>query len=341
MLKKLAIPLAWLVACCCIAIAGVAHAADGNAAQRAAAEEYLAAQASGDARAMSLSIHNDELATLRKRLVDEMKLEADRDDSQLRTRLFGSGMPLTEIERLTPQGFFVTLAQRLRFGGREFQSIDWLAAVPDSGGMVQMVGRLRPPKEMGTVRVPVLVSVIPWGKDWKAALPLELQAQIDDLRSGRTRAPATAATPVVTSAAPTAPSANVPAAPVNANPQAILDLLKEAEENLAASRCEQYYDKQMSPNFRRTTAAKALRTLISACESRESLREQLLAAVRLARTGTPRYEYAGTRAIYDLRGNGLPFNTPGARAGQQELVYRRVVLEVSRRRRAGTGGRGR
>jgi hypothetical protein len=306
MLKKFAIPLAWLAACCCIAISGIAQAADGNAAQHAAAEEFLAAQAAGDARAMSLSIHNDELATLRKRLVDEMKLEADRDDSQLRTRLFGSGMPLSEIERLTPQGFFVTLAQRLRFGGREFQSIDWIAAVPDSGGMVQMVGRLRPPQEMGTVRVPVLVSVIPWGKDWKAALPLELQAQIDDLRSGRTRAPATVAAPAT---APPATPALVSAAPVNANPQAILDLLKEAEDNLAAARCAQYYDKQMSPNFRRTTAAKALRTLVTACETREALREQLLAAVRLARTTAPRYEYSGTRAIYDLRGHGLPYNT--------------------------------
>jgi hypothetical protein len=308
MLKKRVSHLAWLAACCCIAIAGVAQAADGNAAQHAAAEEYLAAQAAGDARALSLSIHNDELATLRKRLVDEMKLEADRDDSQLRTRLFGSGMPLSEIERLTPQGFFVTLAQRLRFGGREFQSIDWLAAVPDSGGMVQMVGRLRPPKEMGTVRVPVLVSVIPWGKDWKAALPLELQAQIDDLRSGRTRAPAAAAATAAT-AVPVATPANVPAAPVNTSPQAILDLLKEAEGNLAAARCAQYYDKQMSPNFRRTTAVKALRTLVSACETRAALREQLLAAVRLARTTAPRYEYSGTRAIYDLRGHGLPFPT--------------------------------
>ena len=99
------------------------------------------------------------------------------------TRLFGSGMPLAEIERLTPQNFFVTLAQRLRFGGRAFERIDWLAAVPDSGGMVQMVGRCEPATELGTVRVPVLVSLVPWGKDWKAALPLELQAQIDDLRT--------------------------------------------------------------------------------------------------------------------------------------------------------------
>ena len=94
-------------------------------------------------------------------------------------------MPLTDIERLTPQNFFAALAPRLRFGGREFDRVDWLEAVGDSGGMVQMVGRLIPPKDQGTVRVPVVVSIVPWGKDWKAALPLELQAQIDDLRTGR------------------------------------------------------------------------------------------------------------------------------------------------------------
>lgn len=298
MLKlKSAAPLRAIMAFCCIAMALPAVAADGTAAQHRAAEEFLAAVAAADARAMAQSIHQDELETLRKRLVDEMKLEADRNDSGVRTRLFGSGMPLQEIERLTSVNFFVTLAQRLRFGGREFERIEWLAAVPDSGSMVQMVGRLRPATERGSVRVPVLVSLVPWGKDWKAALPLELQAQIDDLRTGRTRAPATAA------AAPGAAAAGT----VATSPQSILELFKAAEDNLVAARCEDYYAKQMSPNFRRTTAAKALRALVMSCENRAPLREQQLTALRLARTVTPRYEYAGTRAIYDLRGNGLPF----------------------------------
>jgi hypothetical protein len=306
--------LVWF-ASCCIAWSGAALAADGTIAQRAAAEEYLAAVAAGDARAMALAIHKDELEALRKRLVDDMRLEDDRDDSLLRSRLFGSGMPLSEIERLTPQGFFVALAQRLRFSARPFERIEWLAAVPDSGSMVQLVGRAQPPKEMGSVRVPVLVSLLPWGKDWKAALPLELQAQIDDLRTGRVRAPTAAAagtaaasgTTAAGTAASAAPAGVAAPAAASPNPQAILELLKAAEDNLLARRCETYYDRQMSPNFRRTTAAKALRTLVAACESREALREQLLGAVRIARTLAPRYEYAGTRAVYDLSGQGLPF----------------------------------
>jgi len=288
---------------CCIATAvftPLARAGDGTGSQHRAAEELLAAQAAGDAAAMAQAIHESELELLRRNLVSEMKLQADRNETLLRDRLFGSGMPLAEIERLTPQNFFVALARRLRFGGRAFQSVDWLEAVADSGGMVQMVGRLKPAREVGTVRVPVLVSIVPWGKDWKAAIPLELQAQIDDLRAGRVRvnAPVAAAAPA---AAGTAPAGS-------GSPQAVLELLQAAEENLRAARCDDYYGKQMSPNFRRTTAPKALRTLVQACESRAEVRERLLTALRLARQVAPRLEYAGTRAVYDLRGQGLPFD---------------------------------
>jgi hypothetical protein len=92
-----------LVAACCTALAQPVVAAErGNtgaeasnnqgaqkgAAQRRAAEQYLAALASGDVRAMAQAIHDDELDALRKRLLDELKLEADRNESVVRSRLF-------------------------------------------------------------------------------------------------------------------------------------------------------------------------------------------------------------------------------------------------------------
>jgi hypothetical protein len=300
-----------LAGICCIASMPVL-AGDGTSAQHRAAEEMLAAMAAGDPAAMAQAIHENELELLRKNLVDEMKLQADRNETLLRDRLFGSGMPLSEIERLTPQNFFVALARRLRFGGRVFERVEWLEAVPDSGGMVQMVGRAKPPRDMGTVRVPVLVSIMPWGKDWKATIPLELQAQIDDLRSGRTRVPtapaAAAAAGTAAGAGGSPPSGG--AAPASAgSPQAVLTLLQTAEDNLRTQRCDDYYNKQMSPNFRRTIAPKALRALITSCMSRPEVRERLLTALKLARQVAPRFEYAGTRAVYDLRGQGLPFDS--------------------------------
>jgi hypothetical protein len=286
--------------------------ADVSASQKRAAEEYLAAVAAGDARQMALAIYEPELELLRKSLLDALRLEADRNESLLRGRLFGGGMPLSDIERMTAQSFFVTLAARLRFGGRPFERIEWLDAVKDDGSMVHLVGRGRPLKEQGSVRVPVLVTLVPWGKDWKAALPLELQAQIDDLRSGRRAgaavvAPSAVAPSVVGAGAGAGLGGGVAMPRVQTSPQPVLDLLTTAENNLKAARCEEYYEEQMSPNFRRTIAAKARRTLITSCESRPEIRERLIAALQFAREGEPRSEYAGTRLVYDLRDKGLPF----------------------------------
>ncbi|HUG72419.1 MAG TPA: hypothetical protein VMK82_03240 [Steroidobacteraceae bacterium] len=299
------VTFALLLGACLWLAASPSLQAAGGVAQQRVAEEFLTALARGDAQALSMSILEDELVALRKGLLDQMKLEADRDDSLTRQRLFGDGMQLADIERLTPQNFFVALSQRLRFSGREFRKVDWLEVVKDRGGMVHLVGRLVPREDMGEVRVPVLVSLVPWGKDWKAALPLDLQAQIDDLRTGRTRA----ARPVTAVAAtPTTGTGSSATPPANATPQPILELFDKALENLAAKRCEAYYDKQMSPNFRRTTGSRALRTLINACESRDTLREQYMTAIRLAREREPRFEYAGTRAVFDLAGTGLPYS---------------------------------
>lgn len=323
MVKRTRILLTLVVACCAaLAQPGLAaergntNAETGNsqgaqkgAAQRRAAEQYLMALASGDIRAMAQTIHDDELAALRKRLLDELKLEADRNESVVRSRLFGPGMPLSEIERLTPQNLLAALAPRLRFGGRDFSRVDWLEAVGDSGGMVQMVGKLIPRKDMGEVKVPVIVSIVPWGKDWKAALPLELQAQIDDLRTGRATV-RSAPAPAVAAAAP-GNAADPPAAPAapktSASPQAILELFDDAQKSIADKRCDDYFKKHMSPNWRRTTGSKAQRSLIQTCENRATWREQMVTALQLARERTPRYEYQGTRAVYDLTNQGLPY----------------------------------
>jgi hypothetical protein len=289
---RLAVP-AILVAILLALIPAPAAADNGSSSQHRAAEEFIAAVASGDSLAIAHSIHPDQLDLLRKRLLDEMKLEADRDENIIRGRLFGIGMPLADLERLTSLNFFATLASRLQPGGRVYEKVDWLSAVPDSGGMVLMVGRGQPPKDRGTVRVPVMVSLLPWGKDWKAAVPLELQAKLEDLVQGRVQ---------VQAAGRIATEETAPA-----NPQAIIALLREAEQNLVAVRCEDFYNRQMSPNFRRTTAVKALRALITTCETRPEVRERVLVALRVAVDLAPRYEYAGTRAVYDLRGQGLPY----------------------------------
>src|SRR5882762_6886165 len=153
--------------------------------QRTAVLEFLSAVASGDPQAVAFALHPDELQALRLRILALLRDEAKRGDGTVRSRLFGQGMPLDEIERLTNTGFYATLAYRFYLTGREYTAVEGLAAIADKGDHVHIVVRGRQPRDHGKVQVVSVVTVRPYGKDWKATLPSEIEAQIDDLIEGR------------------------------------------------------------------------------------------------------------------------------------------------------------
>jgi hypothetical protein len=257
--------------------------------QRTAALEFLSAVASGDPQALAQSIHPDDLRALRLRILGLLREEAGRGDGTLRSRLFGPGMPLDDIERLTDTGFYATLGYRLHLTGREYSSVEGLAAIPDKGNNVEVVVRGRQPKDHGKVEVVNVVTLRPFGKDWKAALPSEIEAQIDDLIGGRVS------------------TARGGGGGTEAASPAILELLAAAELALNEGRCEDYYGTEMSPNFRKVTGKKALAALISSCQNSMGTRQLLLSTLHIARGLDPHYENEGQRAVYDLAGQGLPY----------------------------------
>jgi len=270
--------------------------------QRRAALEFLAAVASGDPQAVAFAIHPDDLQALRARILTLLRDEAQRGDGTIRARLFGQGMPLEDIERLTNTGFYATLAYKLYLAGREYSEVEGLAAIPDKGDHVEVVVRGRQPKDHGKVQVVSVVTVRPYGKDWKAALPNEIEAQIDDLIAGRhiaVTAPASAG--VLTG--PSGRSGAAAALP------AIVELLKNAQAALNEGRCDEYYSKDMSPNFRRVTGKKALEALVASCQNSMGTRQLLLSTLHIVSGLAPRYENESQRAVYDLSGQGLPFQT--------------------------------
>jgi hypothetical protein len=129
--------------------------------QRAAALEFLSAVASGDPQAVALAIHPDDLQALRLRILRLLHEEAKHGDSTIRSRLFGAGMPLDEIERLTNTGFYATLAYKLYVAGREYSEVEGLAAIPDKGDRVQVVVLGRQPRDHGKVQVVNVVTLRP------------------------------------------------------------------------------------------------------------------------------------------------------------------------------------
>ena len=277
-----------------------------NGAQKRAAEEYLDAVASGSPQAVAYAVHPDELEALRTRILTTLREEAGRGDGTIRARLFGPGRPLAEIERLTRIDFYSMLGRKLYLFGREYKDADYIAAIPDRNGTVQVVLRGKGDKDHGKVEVVNVVTIRPYGKDWKATLPDEINAQIDDLTNARRSIyaglppPAAASAPVKSGPALTPAESGLP-------PQ-IGELLDNAGKALAVPVCEDYYQKYMSPNFRKVTSKKALEALINSCKTSMGTREMLVATVRIVKDLVPTFEYEGRRAVYDVSGQGLPFD---------------------------------
>ncbi len=276
-----------------------AWAAGPSGAQQKGAESFLNAVASGNAQAVAQELHPDEVDKLRSRLLTLLRAENSRSDNTYRSRLFGPGRSLAELESMTSVRFYAALAERLRLRSREFEKYDWLGAVPD-GKLVYLVGKGEPPKDKGAVPVLVTVALMQYGSQWRAAIPSEIEAQLDDLLDGR--GPAGSAPAIASSSPAAAAPPTQPLAP------GISELLARAEASLAAGNCPEYYDQFMSPNFNRATSRSARKTLINACTNNESTRETMITTLRIVQELKPKYDLGGARAVYDVSGQGLPYD---------------------------------
>lgn len=271
-----------------------AGAAGPSNAQEKGARDFLVAAASGSALSIAQELHPDEVEKLRARLLELLRAENSRRDNTYRSRLFGPGRSLNELESMTAVRFYAALSDRLRLRARPYEKFEWLAAVPD-GKIVYLIGKGVPAKERGAVKVTVTVALMQYGAQWRAVIPSEVEAQIDDLLENRSAAAPTS------SGGPGAGTAAAPLAP------GISELLARAEASLAEGRCEQYYDEFMSPNFNRATSRSARKTLLNACTNNESTRETMITTLRIVQELRPRYDLGGARALYDVSGQGLPY----------------------------------
>lgn len=297
-------------------LAPLAHADDLSAAQRRAAGEYLAAVAAGDPQAVAYAIHPDELDRLRITLQQKLRAEAATGGDALRSRLFGAAMPLADIERLTSVDFFRAIGSRLGLRGRVYEDVRGIGALRD-GERVLAVVKGRPPKDRGTVEVVEVVPLLPYGREWKVAIPTEIEARLDDIAAGRVRRTAAAEAAAggsggvgggATAGARPEAASTAEGAPTARNTPGIIALLDAAERALVEGRCDRYYGEHLSPGLRQSLGKRALDTLVTACSRSIANRELLVAALRLVRRTPPVYENGGDRAVYDLSGQGLPYD---------------------------------
>jgi hypothetical protein len=281
-------------------LAGIAFpvvAAGPSGAQQKGAEAFLNAVATGNPQAVAQELHPEELEKLRSRLLTLLRAEGMQGSGTYRSRLFGPGKSLPQLESSTAEKFYAALSERLRLRARVYEKFDWLAAVPD-GKVVYLIGKGEQPKDRGSVKVMVMVGLMQYGQQWRAIVPTEVEAQLDDLLEGRA---AGEPAPVPGASAAAAQPAKQPLAP------GISELLARAEASLAAGNCQEYYDQFMSPNFNHATSRSAKKTLVNACTNNENTRETMITTLRIVQELQPRYDLGGSRAVYDVSGQGLPY----------------------------------
>lgn len=299
--------LAALLSAAMVCVASpMAHADELTGGQRRAALEFLQAMASGDAQTVAYALHPSEADRLRITLQQKLRAEAERGESTLRGRLFGAAMPLADIERMTSVDLFRALGPKLDLRARSYAELQGLAAVRDSDRVLAVV-KGKPPRERGATEVVEVVPLLPYGREWKAALPSEIDARIEDLLAGRgPRRPGGAAAGVA--AASVVAGGEAPAGDSARSTPDILAMLSAAEQALVDGRCDVYHREHLSPSLRRGLGPRALDTLIASCSRSVANRELLIAALRLVQRTPPVYEAGGERAVYDLTGQGLPYD---------------------------------
>jgi len=284
-----------------------------NGAQRQAANDYLLAVSRSDWQAVAYTIHPSELDRLRFTLVQKLRDESARGGNTIRERLFGGAMPLSEIERLTSVNVFRAIARRWSPVVRAHESLEGLSATRE-GERTHVLVKQRPSKDAGRIETIAVVSLLPYGKEWRAALPAEFEAFVDDLIAGRdvrVRGISNEPTTDTLDGPRSVPALAVERATTKAlerNPPEIVSMLESAEKALIDGRCDRYYKEFLTPELQRSLAGRTMDSLITSCRRSIASRELLIAALRIVKRTPAQFVNGNSRAVYDVTGQGLPYD---------------------------------
>ena len=255
------------------------------------ARDFVTAWGREDWTEIGYAIAPDEQDRIRKLVLPAIETEAKDGGKDIRSRLFGAGVSVDDLRRMTPQLLMASLAKRFMSAPRAVKKTEIIGVVKESDKLHHYVVRGWEDERGRGASSVLLVTLVPYGKQWAAAVPAELEEKVMAALGG----------------------ANVGARTVGESHVAVLDpaiekLLDAGIAALKEARCGDYYNDLMSPNFRKATAPAALKTLISQCDKSAAVRDRTRLTLDIARGLKPRYEYSDTRAVFDMSNQGLPFD---------------------------------
>ncbi len=202
------------------------------------------------------------------------------------------------------------LSPKLYLFGRNYKDADWLAAIPDRNETVQVVLRGEQPKERGAeTRRSRECRDDPAVRQGLESNAAERDRRADRRSHQRSQEHLRSVTAARRPLRLPRELRRAGGGPGDTGiPSAITTLIDEAGKALAVPNCEEYYNKLMSPNFKKVTSKKALEALINSCKTSLGTRELLVATIRIVKDLVPTFEFDGQKAVYDVSGQGLPFD---------------------------------
>jgi hypothetical protein len=277
----------WALALC---LAG--RHAQADSAADSTAREFAELWTQQSWEGVAYAIHPAELDRVRKLVLDAVEAESKDGAKDIRARIFGAGVTLDDVRHMTPQATMTALAKRFLSAPRAARKTRVIGSVKESGSLTHVLVRAYEDERGKASSSVLLVSLIPYGKEWAVAVPPELDEKIAAAIAGAEVG-----------------ARNVAESRVAALDPEIAKLLDAGIAALKEGRCSDYYKDIMSPNFRKATASNALKTLIAQCDKNQATRDRTRLTLEIARGLRPAYQYGNTRAEFDMKGQGLPFDS--------------------------------
>jgi hypothetical protein len=232
-----------------------------------------------------------------QRLHDKVLLAAEREAEggrrQIRTTLFGAGPTLDDLRRMTPENMLLAILAKLPARTAKYDEFKALGSVRE-GQVLHVVVRasLTRVERLKRRTIVQVVSLMPSGKEWRGAIPSGIESYVD----------------AVLNEAPDYAPAVVPAPPAIAKDPAADALLARGIDLLRKGNCLTYFLDVMEPGFSKTLTQKSFDAIVRGCELNEKTRERFRVGLELAAARQPSVENGGLKQVYDLKGEGLPYD---------------------------------
>jgi hypothetical protein len=231
------------------------------------AEAFVELSTGGGPSAAVILYQFSEVQRVRDKVLLAAEREAESGRKQVRNALFGAGPSLDDVRRMTPENLLLAILARVPSRPVVYDKFKALGSVKEDEKLHVVVrASLEKVERIKRRSIVQVVTLLPSGKEWRAAIPSSIEAYIAKTLLARG-----------------------------------IDLLNKGN-------CLTYFLDVMEPGFAKTMTQKSFDAIVRGCELNERTREKFRVGLELAAAREPKVESGGSKLIYDLNGEGLPYD---------------------------------